>query len=253
MRTISRTFAAALLAALPACGAMASMLGDSPESGDLKSGAFAGAKANKGYVTLARGKAGTTLTVSDDFVTPDTPDPHWQVVDAQGSVTLLQRIPIKDMKQNRSITLPSTVTSVAKVQIWCAFAETNLGEAAFDPPVKLGAPARIRAVSGGSVHSSGPFTGVKANKGYVTHSKLGTQNVLTLSDDFVVPDTPDPHWQAVDNRGTTYLLQRPPVRGDQVNRQIVLPAYVADVKKVQIWCSFAEVLLGAASFDHPVM
>jgi len=25
---------------------------------------------------------------------------------------------------------------IAKVQIWCAFAETVLGEAAFDPPVK---------------------------------------------------------------------------------------------------------------------
>ena len=42
-------------------------------------------------------------------------------------------------------------------------------------------------------HTSKPFTGPKANKGTVTHTKAGDKNVLTLSDDFVVPDTPDPH------------------------------------------------------------
>ena len=78
------------------------------------------------------------------------------------------------------------------------------------------------------------------------------QNVLTLSDDFKVPDTPDPHWQVVDSKGRTYLLQRLPVKGDKVNRRIILPAYVPDVVKVQIWCAFAETLLGEADFEHAV-
>jgi HSP20 family protein len=36
------------------------------------------------------------------------------------------------------------------------------------------------------------------------------------------------------------------------NRRITLPAYVQDVSKVRIWCAFAEVVLGEASFDHPL-
>jgi len=101
-------------------------------------------------------------------------------------------------------------------------------------------------------HTSRPFAGVKANTGTVTHTKENGQSVLTLSDDFKVPDTPDPHWQVVDSKGNTYLLQRLPVKGDKVNRRIVLPADVPDVAKVQIWCAFAETLLGEAEFASPV-
>jgi len=101
-------------------------------------------------------------------------------------------------------------------------------------------------------HTSRPFAGVKANTGTVTHTKENGQSVLTLSDDFKVPDTPDPHWQVVDSKGNTYLLQRLPVKGDKVNRRIVLPANVPDVAKVQIWCAFAETLLGEAEFASPV-
>jgi len=106
--------------------------------------------------------------------------------------------------------------------------------------------------AGTHTHTSKPFAGVKANTGTVRHSKEGGRSVLTLSDDFKVPDTPDPHWQVVDSRGRTYLLQRLAVKGDKVNRSLVVPAYVPDVAKVQIWCAFAETLLGEAAFDKPV-
>ena len=43
------------------------------------------------------------------------------------------------------------------------------------------------------MHTSSQFQGSKANKGNVTHSTRDGKSVLTLSDDFVVPDTPDPH------------------------------------------------------------
>jgi hypothetical protein len=46
-------------------------------------------------------------------------------------------------------------------------------------------------------------------------------------------------------------LQKLTIKGDKLNRAITLPAYVPDVSKVQIWCAFAEVVLGEASFDHP--
>src|SRR6516165_5044965 len=102
------------------------------------------------------------------------------------------------------------------------------------------------------MHRSGKFAGPKANTGTVTHTVVDGKNVLTLSDDFKVPGAPDPHWQIVDSKGNTYLLQKLSIKGDKVNRTITLPAYVQDVSKVQIWCAWAEVVLGEASFDHPV-
>ena len=105
-------------------------------------------------------------------------------------------------------------------------------------------------------HTSTQFQGPKANKGTVTHSHKDGKNVLTLSDDFVVPDTPDPHWQVVDSDGNVYLLDKLKTKafiGTNYQKEIVLPSYVKNVAKVQIWCAFAEVNLGEASFGSPVM
>ena len=106
-----------------------------------------------------------------------------------------------------------------------------------------------------SSHTSGPFQGPKANKGTVTHSTKDGKSVLTLSDDFVVPDTPDPHWQVVDSKGNVYLLDKLKTKafvGENYKKEIVVPSYVKDIAKVQIWCAFAEVNLGEASFSSPV-
>jgi hypothetical protein len=100
-----------------------------------RSGAFAGPKANTGFVTMTKQSGKIMLTLSDDFVVPDTPDPHWRVVDSKGVVFDLQKLKIKNDGYNKSITLPDYVKDVAKVVIWCALAETNLGEASFKSPV----------------------------------------------------------------------------------------------------------------------
>ncbi|MGH7702619.1 MAG: hypothetical protein ACREMO_05970 [Gemmatimonadales bacterium] len=100
--------------------------------------------------------------------------------------------------------------------------------------------------------TSKPFAGVKANTGTVTAAKDGDKMVLTLSEDFKVPDTPAPHWQIVDSKGNTYLLNRLVIKGDKYNQSITLPAYIKDVAKVQIWCAFAEVLLGETTFDSVI-
>ena len=105
-------------------------------------------------------------------------------------------------------------------------------------------------------HTTGQFQGPKANKGHVTHSTRDGKSVLTLSDDFVVPDTPDPHWQVVDSDGQVYLLdklKKKALLGDKYQKEIVLPGYVKNVKKVVIWCAWAEANLGEASFSSPVM
>ncbi len=102
-------------------------------------------------------------------------------------------------------------------------------------------------------HTTKVFSGVKVNAGSVTHTKADGKNVLTLSEDFKVPDTPDPHWQVVDSQGTVYLLDRLQAKNGKYNKSIVVPAYVKDVAKVQIWCAFAEVVLGETTFESPVM
>jgi len=104
-------------------------------------------------------------------------------------------------------------------------------------------------------HTSSAFQGPKANKGTVTHSNRDGKSILTLSDDFVVPDTPDPHWQLVDSDGNVYLVDKLKIKallGDKYKKEIVVPSYVKNVAKVQIWCAWAEANLGEASFSSPV-
>jgi hypothetical protein len=96
------------------------------------------------------------------------------------------------------------------------------------------------------------FAGAKVNDGTVTHSVANGKHVLTLSPDFKDPGTPDPHWQVVDSKGNVFLLQRLGIKGDKVNTQITLPAYVKDVAKVQIYCAWAEAVLGETTFDKTV-
>src|SRR3974390_973658 len=112
------------------------------------------------------------------------------------------------------------------------------------------------AFAQGGSHTSSQFQGPKANKGTVTHSIKDGKSVLTLSDDFVVPDTPDPHWQVVDSDGNFYLLDKLKTKafiGTSYKKEIVVPKYVKNIAKVQIWCAFAEVNLGEAAFSSPVM
>lgn len=98
--------------------------------------------------------------------------------------------------------------------------------------------------------TSKPFAGAKVNGGTVTMRTMSGQRTLTLSDDFKVPDTPDPHWQIVDSQGRVFLLQRLGVKNlgglakDKINMTITLPSYISDVAKVQIYCAWAEAVLG---------
>jgi hypothetical protein len=97
-----------------------------------------------------------------------------------------------------------------------------------------------------------PFVGKAVNGGTVTHETRAGRHVLTVSSDFVVPGSPDPHWQVVNSRGQVFLLDRLKLKDDKINTSITLPGYVGDVAKVQMWCSWAEVVLGEASFNSPI-
>jgi len=118
--------------------------------------------------------------------------------------------------------------------------------------------AAMALPAGAQSHTSAVFSGVKVNRGTVTHTMKDGKHVLTLSPEFQVPDTPDPHWQVVDAKGNVYLLQRLNVKNlggiatDRVNMSITLPSYVKDVAKVQIYCAWAEAVLGEAAFTAPL-
>lgn len=108
------------------------------------------------------------------------------------------------------------------------------------------------AMKMGDTQTTNTFAGPKANTGTATAKHEGGKLTLTWSDDFTIPQTPAPHWQVVDSSGNTYLLQRLVIKGDKQNRTITVPSYIKDVAKVQIWCAYAEVVLGEASFSSPV-
>lgn len=124
----------------------------------------------------------------------------------------------------------------------------------------LGMAALALSVSIASAqgNTSQAFSGAAVNGGTVTHMMKDGKHVLTLSADFKVPDTPDPHWQVVDSKGNVYLLQRLGAKSlgglakDRINMSITLPAYVRDVAKVQIYCAWAEAVLGEAPFTAPL-
>jgi hypothetical protein len=98
------------------------------------------------------------------------------------------------------------------------------------------------------VKTSRPFAGAKVNGGTVTMRAEMGKITLTLSDEVQDPKTPDAHWQVVDSKGRTYLLDRMTLKGDRLSKEITLPDYVKDVAKVVIYCAWAEANLGEAPF-----
>jgi hypothetical protein len=250
---VRAAFAAAIVIAATVSATQAS----SHDSMAHISSKFAGPKANKGTVTHSEKEGKNILTLSDDFVVPETPAPHWQIVDSSGNVYLLQRLKTTHMMKdvfNQEIIVPAYIHDIAKVQIWCAFAETNLGEATFTTPITLSKTATVatKYEKHGKWTTSG-FSGPKANTGSATIECKNGVCTLTLSDDFKVPDAPAPHWQVIDSKGNAYLLNKLQIKGDKLNKTITVPAYVPDIAKVQIWCAYAEVVLGEATLDSPVM
>ena len=102
------------------------------------------------------------------------------------------------------------------------------------------------------MHTSSQFQGPKANTGTVTHYVENGKSMLKVSDDFKVPDTPAPTWRVVDSKGTVYTLDAFKIKsGNNEKREVVVPSYVPNIAKVQVYCAWAEVLLGEASFSSP--
>ena len=100
-------------------------------------------------------------------------------------------------------------------------------------------------------HTSSMFQGAKANTGTVMHMSENGKSMLKVSADFKVPDTPAPTWRVVDSKGVIYTLDAFKIKGGE-KREVVVPAYVHDIAKVQVYCAWAEFLLGEASFSQAV-
>jgi hypothetical protein len=110
------------------------------------------------------------------------------------------------------------------------------------------------AANNPSTLTSSHFQGPKANTGTAMFFKADGKNMLKVSDDFKVPDTPAPTWRVVDSKGNVYTLDAFKIKdglGNGEKRQVVVPAYVHDVVTVQVYCAWAQVLLGEAKFPSP--
>ncbi len=100
-------------------------------------------------------------------------------------------------------------------------------------------------------HKTSPFAGPEAKTGYAVHTTEGGKSILRVSSDFKVPGTPSPTWRVVDSKGHIYTLDAFKISAGE-KRMVTVPSYVNNIAKVQVWCAFAEVLLGEASFPSPV-
>jgi hypothetical protein len=102
-------------------------------------------------------------------------------------------------------------------------------------------------------HTSSMFQGPKANTGTVSHYVESGKSMLKVSDNFKVPDTPAPTWRVVDAKGNIYTLDAFRIKGGKnEKREVVVPSYIQNISNVQVYCAWAEVLLGEASFSSPV-
>ena len=107
------------------------------------------------------------------------------------------------------------------------------------------------AAKSSAPHTSSKFEGPKANTGTVTHTVENGKSILRVSADFKVPDTPAPTWRVLDSKGNIYTLDAFKIKAGE-KREVIVPAYVQDIVKVQVYCAWAEVLLGEASYSSPV-
>lgn len=109
----------------------------------------------------------------------------------------------------------------------------------------------ITSAADHSQHMTTQFQGAKANTGMAIHTIENGKSMLKVTDDFKVPDTPAPTWRVVDSKGTVYTLDAFKIKGGE-KRMVAIPSYVHNIAKVQVYCAWAEVLLGEASFSAPV-
>src|SRR5882762_5383268 len=95
------------------------------------------------------------------------------------------------------------------------------------------------AAKSGDTHSTSMFQGPKANTGTAMHYIDNGKSMLKVSADFKVPDTPAPTWRVVDSKGNIYTLEAFKIKGRE-KREVVVPTYVQNVVKVQVYCAFAR-------------
>ena len=77
----------------------------------------------------------------------------------------------------------------------------------------------------GQSFTTNQFMGPKANTGTATFTTENGKNILRVSADFKVPDTPAPTWRVVDNKGNIYTLDAFKIKGGGgEKREVMVPA-----------------------------
>jgi hypothetical protein len=102
----------------------------------------------------------------------------------------------------------------------------------------------------GMAHTTAKFESPQANTGTVTHTIEDGKSTLRVSADFKVPDTPARIWRVVDSKSN--ILHAGRFQDQSRGKRVVVVPCVHDIVKVQVYCAWAEVLLGETSFSSPV-
>jgi cation diffusion facilitator CzcD-associated flavoprotein CzcO len=107
---------------------------------------------------------------------------------------------------------------------------------------------------GGTLASESAPTGKKILLlGTATYTVESGKRILRVSADFKVTDTQAPTWRVIDSKGNVYTLDGFKIKaGNGEKREVMVPAYVKDIVKVQVYCAWAEVILGEAGFSTAV-
>ena len=133
---------------------------------------------------------------------------------------------------------------------------TRIVSAAVLGVLMLAAGTALSAKAENEQHTN-QFAGAKANTGMAIFFHEGSKAMLKVTDDFKVPDTPAPTWRVIDSKGNIYTLDAFKIKDSGIlgtnteKRQISIPSYIHDIAKVQVYCAWAQVLLGEASFSAP--
>ena len=94
------------------------------------------------------------------------------------------------------------------------------------------------------------FEGAKT-PAVIIHSYKKGRSILEVGWNFDIHESPAPTWRVVDSRRSVYTLDAFLTKAGHKSK-VMVPTYVKDVAKVQVYCAWSETVLGEAKFFPPV-
>jgi hypothetical protein len=112
--------------------------------------------------------------------------------------------------------------------------------------------ALLVATSGFAAETTTRFTGKEVDRGTVTHEVKNGQHILTMSADFKLPGTPDPHWRVVDSKARSICWTASSSTRTRSIAPSACPSTSRTSPRSRCGVAWAEVLLGEGAFGSPI-